>query len=48
MNLNETMLSDYKKNELLDDEYESGEEEHQKEHDEESKYGKLLSVANEA
>ena len=48
MNLNETMNSDYKKNELLDDdEYDIDEDQLIKQHDEESKYGKVVSVANE-
>ena len=45
MNLNETMNSDYKKNELLnDDEYDIDDEQLIKEHEEESKYGKLASL----
>ena len=48
MNLNETLNSDYKKNELLDDdEYEIDEEQPMKGDDEESKYGMVVSVANE-
>ena len=44
MNLNETMNSDFKKNELLDDEYDIDDEQLIKEHEEESKYGKLASL----
>ena len=40
MNLNETLNSDFKKNELLDDEYSIDEEQLIREQEEESKYGK--------
>jgi len=46
MNLNETLNSDNKRNELLDDEYDIDEEQLAKEQDEESKYGKPVNVLN--
>ena len=46
MNLHETIDSDYKKNELLDDEYGIDDEQIIREQEEESKYGKLASVSN--
>jgi len=47
MNLNETMNSDYKNNELLNEDYESEDDMKGKQHDEESKYGMVVSVAND-
>ena len=47
MNLSENMISDYKRNELLDDDSDIDEEQPMKQQDEESKYGKVVSVANE-
>jgi len=46
MNLNETINSDYKRNELLDDEYGIDDDQIIKEQEEESKYGKQINVSN--
>ena len=46
MNLNESMISDYKGNELIDDDSDVEDGQTLKEQDEESKYGRVVSVAN--
>ena len=46
MNLNETLNSDIPRNDLLDDDSDIDIEKPRKERDEESKYGRLVSVAN--
>jgi len=46
MNLNETMNSDFKKNELLDDESDVEEGLKGKQFDEESKYGKEARISH--
>ena len=47
MNLNETLNSDIPRNDLLDDDSDIDLDKPRKERDEESKYGRLVSVANE-
>ena len=46
MNLSETLNSDIPRNDLLDDDSDIDIEKPRKERDEESKYGRLVSVAN--
>ena len=46
MNLNETLNSDIQKNDLLGDDSDVDDEQPLKRQDEESKYGKVVSLAN--